>query len=209
MKIFLVDDHLSFCEGFIATIKLARPEFEIEFTADSEFLPAELLGRTDYDLIITDLMKPGWSGVELIKYLKRNHCPIPIMVMSSIQDERIVKEVFDLGVVGYLPKIYGTGQILEAIESCLAGKIHVPQFFHGPISGGEPQSPRPNQIKLTKRQAEILSLMDQGLGNQEIADKLFIGKSTVKTHIRLIYKLFDVNSRIACLKAAKHHGALR
>lgn len=208
MRIFLVDDHLSFCEGFIATIKMARPDYEIEFTSDSEFVPTELVGKNNYDLIITDLLKPGWSGIDLIKYLKRNHCHTPIMVMSSIQDERTIKEVFDLGVVGYLPKSYGTQQIVDAIESCRGGDIHVPSFYNGTVSGASPDLDEA-QIKLTKRQAEILTLMDQGLGNQEIADKLFIGKSTVKTHIRLIFKLFDVNSRIACLRAAKQHGALR
>ena len=187
---------------------MARPDYEIEFTSDSEFVPTELVGRTGYDLIITDLLKPGWSGVDLIKYLKRNRCLTPITVMSSVQDERAIKEVFDLGVVGYLPKSYGTQQIVDAIEDGRAGKIHVPKFYSGSVSGAS-QEFKESQVKLTKRQAEILTLMDQGLGNQEIADKLFIGKSTVKTHIRLIFKLFDVNSRIACLKAAKQHGALR
>lgn len=209
MKIFLIDDHLSFCEGLVAAIKTVQPEFEFNFVSDAELVPSELVGRNEYDLIITDLLMPGWGGIELIKYLNRNNYHTPVMVMSSIRDARTIQEVFDLGIIGYLPKSYSTQQIVDAIESCRMGEIHVPNFYEGTVVGQpKPKEAEPH-IKLTRRQAEILSLMDEGLSNQAIADRLFIGKSTVKTHISQVFKLFDVNSRIACLKAAKAQGALR
>ena len=62
--------------------------------------------------------------------------------------------------------------------------------------------------KLTKRQIEIMSLMDRGLSNQEIGDSLFISKATVKTHLNHLFKVFDVNNRINCLRAAKKAGLL-
>jgi len=210
VKIFLVDDHMSFCEGLIAAVKGIKPEYDIEFVSDAEFVPTQLVGKNDFDLIITDLLMPGWGGVELIKYLNLNNSHTPVMVMSSVRDESTIREVFDLGINGYIPKSYGTQQIVDAIESCRAGSIYIPRFFDwqsGAKGGADECLER--QVKLTRRQAEILSLMDQGLSNQEIADKLFIGKSTVKTHISQIFKLYDVNSRIACLRAAKQNGTLR
>lgn len=209
MRIFLVDDHVSFCEGLVAAIRGLRPEYEIDFVSDVDFVPAELLGKNSYDLIITDLLMPGWGGIELLKYLKKNHNRTPVVVMSSVRDNQTIQEVFDLGVVGFLPKSYGTQAIVEAIEACREGEIHVPGFYSPPEATTKAPLPlQEGQIKLTRRQAEILSLMDQGLSNQEIADKLFIGKSTVKTHVSQIFKLFGVNSRIACLRAARQEGAL-
>ena len=216
MKIFLIDDHLSFCEGLVAAIKTIQPEYEFDYASDAELVPAELVGRNQYELIITDLLMPGWGGVELIKYLNRNSYDTPVMVMSSIRDERAIQEVFDLGIVGYVPKSYSTQQIVDAIETCRSGEIHVPNFLEraistsdaGTVKSKEQHSSDDSQVKLTRRQAEILSLMDEGLSNQAIADKLFIGKSTVKTHISQIFKLFEVNSRIACLRAAKQSGML-
>ena len=216
MKIFLIDDHLSFCEGLVAAIKTIQPEYEFDYVSDAELVPSELVGRNKYDLIMTDLLMPGWGGVELIKYLNRNNYHTPVMVMSSIRDERTIQEVFGLGIVGYVPKSYSTQQIVDAIETCRSGELHVPNFLDrcisvseaGTVKPKEPQTSDESQVKLTRRQAEILSLMDDGLSNQAIADKLFIGKSTVKTHISQIFKLFDVNNRIACLKAAKSLGAL-
>lgn len=209
MRIILIDDHVSFCEGLVAAIKGIRPEYEIDFVSDADFVPAQLLGKSRYDLVITDLLMPGWGGVELIKYLNKNRNTTPIMVMSSVRDSQTIKEVFDLGIVGYLPKSYGTQQIVDAIEACRGGKVHMPGFYSAPV-GDTPAEfdVTSDQIQLTRRQTEILSLMDQGLSNQEIADKLFIGKSTVKTHVSQIFKLFSVNSRIACLRAAKQSGVL-
>lgn len=209
MRIFLVDDHPSFCEGLIAAIKTIQPEYHIDFVSDAEFVPSELVGRNDYDLIITDLLMPGWGGIELIKYLNRNRHETPIMIMSSVRDEQTIQEAFDLGIVGYVPKSYRTQQIVDAIEACRAGQVHVPQFFSGSTTKKKSAEVPDSQIKLTKRQAEILSLMEEGLSNQAIADKLFIGLSTVKTHISQLFKLFGVNSRVACIKAAKQQSTMR
>ena len=63
-------------------------------------------------------------------------------------------------------------------------------------------------IKLTKRQVDILSCMDKGMSNQEIADTLFIGKATVKTHINRLFKLFDVTNRVSCLRAARQAAVI-
>ena len=203
MKIFLVDDHLSFCEGLIAAIKTLRSDYHIDFVSDAELVPTELVGRNEYDLIITDLLMPGWGGIELIRYVNKNNYYTPVMVMSSVQEESTIREVFDLGIVGYLPKSYSTQQIVDAVEACRAGDIHVPSFYKGASTQSPFQGDNSNQIQLTRRQSEILSLMDQGMSNQSIADELFIGKSTVKTHVSQIFKIFEVNNRIACLKAAK------
>ena len=208
MRIFLVDDHVSFCEGLIAAVKAIQPNYKFDFVSDAEFVPTQLVGRSEYDLIITDLLMPGWGGIELIKYLNRNIEHPPLMVMSSVRDDRTIQDVLDLGVVGYVPKSYTTKQIVSAIETCRLGNIHVPSFFTPPDSDSAPIDAPSPRVKLTKRQAEILLLMDQGLTNQDIADKLCIGRSTVKTHIRQLFLSFEVNSRIACLRAARANGAL-
>ena len=152
---------------------------------------------------------PGWGGIELIKYLNQNNYPTPVMVMSSVRDQRTIQEAFELGVIGYIPKSYGTQDIVNVIEGFRDGAVHVPGFFDADQAAHLSVEKQEAQVKLTKRQAEILSLMDQGLSNQQIADTLFIGTSTVKTHVSQIFKLFGVTGRIACLRAAKETGALQ
>lgn len=211
VKILLIDDHTSFCEGLVAALTSVRSDFSIDFESDAELVPASLVGRSDYDLFIFDLVMPGIGGIELIRYLNTNRNLTPIIVMSSVQDSSMIKEVYDLGAVGYLPKSYGIRQIVDAIDGIQRGEVHVPAalapILDSSISIGETSSV-PTSVKLTKRQIEILSLMDRGLGNQEIADKLFISKATVKTHINHLFRELGVNNRINCLREAKRTGVL-
>lgn len=211
MKILMIDDHVSFCEGVIAALGSIRSDFDVDFESDAELIPQSLLQRNEYDLYILDLMMPGMGGLELIRYLNKNHNETPVMVMSSVQDPAIIKQLFQLGIIGFLPKSYSVYQIVDAIDQCQEGNIHVPANLLLEDSGsadnnGFSELDTSVSSPLTKRQMEILSLMDQGYGNQEIADTLFISKATVKTHINQIFKVFDVNNRVNCLRAAKKAG---
>lgn len=220
MKILLVDDHTSFCEGLIAAITVKRPEIEVSFESDSELVPASLLGTNQFDLIIVDVMMPGLGGVELVKHLNAMGNYIPILVMSSVEEPETIQELYSLGVLGFIPKYYSVENIVDVIERCGNGEMHVPEEMKNRIrlpqqarerrrsdrSGPEQEnteSESADKLKLTKRQVEILSLMDRGLSNQEMARSLHISVATIKTHIHHLYNIFDVNNRVNCLRAAK------
>jgi DNA-binding NarL/FixJ family response regulator len=211
MKILLIDDHISFCEGLIAAISSLRDDYEVDFESDASFIPESLLGRTDYDLFILDLMMPGLGGQEILKYIITKKIPTPVMVMSSVEEQSVIQQLFTLGIIGFIPKAYSVYQIIEAIEHCRQGNIHIPPSFDIDLAVAQKKKVAPSDgsgIQLTKRQVEILSLMDQGFSNQEIGDKLFIGKATVKTHINQIFKIFSASNRISCLRAAKKSGLI-
>lgn len=215
MKILLIDDHVSFCEGLIAALGTIRDDYAVDFESDAQLIPESLIGKLDYDLFIMDLMMPGLGGIELIRYLNKLKNETPIIVMSSVQDITVVKQVYQLGIIGYIPKSYGVYDIVNAIEQCRQGDIHVPPFFsefveeistaNKPTTAQETGQTSSGK-SLTKRQLQIVSLMDKGLSNQEIADALFISKATVKTHLNQLFKLLEVNNRIGCLRAAKKLG---
>jgi DNA-binding NarL/FixJ family response regulator len=189
----------------------ARPAYDIDYEADAKWVHQSILAKTEYDLFLTDLMMPGMGGVELIRFLNSNNHQTPIMALSSVEDPAVVTQVLELGVMGYLPKSYSVFQILDAIDDCLQGNIHVPGFLSASLQASpvEPQnkSAAPHAL-LTPREVEILSLMDKGLSNQEIADYLFISKATVKTHVNHMFKTLKVNNRVNCLRAARHAGLL-
>lgn len=216
MKILLVDDHTSFCEGLISAINRRRSDFEFSFESDAELVPNAILSKEKFDLIIVDLMMPGLGGIELVKYLNKQGNFIPVAVMSSVEDKETIQELFSMGILGYLPKYYSVEQIIDAIEGFFKGSIHVPARYTDVIdragkvlSKTKKGKPFPKTKKsigqtLTARQVEILGLMDQGLSNQEIAAALFVSLATVKTHIHRLYTTLDVNNRVSCLKAAKN-----
>lgn len=211
MNILLIDDHVSFCEGLIAALAGVRSDYNLDFESDAELIPQALLQPNPYDLYILDLMMPGMGGLELVRYLNQHENETPLMVMSSVQDSAVIRQLFQLGVIGYLPKAYGVHQIIDAIEECRQGDLHVPASLLPDLAlDDEPPSivaddeyRGPGVTTLTRRQIEILSLMDRGFSNQEIADALYVSKDTVKTHISRLFRLFDVNNRVNCLRAAK------
>lgn len=210
MKILLVDDHTSFCEGLIAAIRTVREDYQVDFDSNAEMVPEALLGKTDYDLFILDINMPGLGGIELIRYLKKNRNDTPVALMSSVEDRSTISQLFQMGIIGYFPKSYGVHQIIEAIEQCKEGHIHVPASMEitlqdAPSDGAASSQ---NSLNLTKRQIEIISLMDNGLSNQEIADALFIGRATVKTHINQLFRALGVKNRVNCIRVAKESFAL-
>lgn len=215
MKILLVDDHPSFCEGLKAALVAHKREYQIEFETGGELLPQRLLTRADYDLYIIDLMMPGMGGVELLRYLNASHNQTPVMVLSSVEDPLVLRQVYELGVIGFLPKSYSVYQIIDAIEECREGNVHVPALLAEALETAGRPGPGLDETEgeeggeggLTRRQLEIISLMDQGLSNQEIADVLCLSKATVKTHINKLFRHFNVSNRISCLRAAKQLGS--
>jgi len=211
LRILLIDDHVSFCEGLRAAMLAARPDYHIDYESDPDWLPSSTLEKSEYDLILMDLMMPGMGGVELIRFLNENQHQVPIIALSSVEDQAIVSQVLGLGVMGYLPKSYSVYQILDAIDDCEQGNIHVPSFLAGyapDSTGGKTAENSPSGALLTPRQIEILGLMDGGLSNQEIANQLFISKATVKTHVNQMFKALKVNNRVNCLRTARQAGLL-
>lgn len=204
MRVLVVDDHLSFCEGLKAVVEATGHGIQVDFESDSVLIPQSVLNKTDYDLLMIDIMMPGMGGLELLRYLNANQHQVPVVVLSSVEDPAIVRQALDLGAVGYLLKSYSVYQILDAIDDCREGHIHIPNLINGGLS--ESEEILTNSClssRFSRRQLEIISLMDQGLSNQQIADQLFISKATVKTHVNQLFKALRVNNRINCLRAIR------
>lgn len=216
MRILLVDDHPSFCEGLKAALAALKRDYEVEFETGTELVPQRLLGHTGYDLYIMDIMMPGIGGIGLLRYLNASSNPTPVMILSSVEDPALLRQVYELGAIGFLPKSYSVYQIIDAIEECREGNIHVPELMARALAEDADNALQPDTTDvvadngLTRRQVEIISLMDQGFSNQEIADLLCLSKATIKTHINKLFRHFNVTNRINCLRAAKQQaGALR
>ncbi|MEX1198936.1 MAG: response regulator transcription factor [Pseudohongiellaceae bacterium] len=210
MRILLIDDHVSFCEGVRAAMQAVGAPHVLDYEADAEWLPGAVMGRVDYDLLLVDLMMPGMGGMDLLRHLVASRDPVPVIVLSSVEDEAMIREALALGAVGYVPKSSSIEDILDAIEQCRRGLLYVPERL---LSGHRAAAPSRETVghdagplELTRRQLEIISLMERGLSNQAIADQLFISKATVKTHVHQIFRAFGVHNRISCLRMARQRG---
>ena len=207
MKILHADDHSLFREGLGFFLKLldagARPLEAGNLQAALDKLALE----SPVDLMLLDLEMPGMNGLEGFYEIRRRYPDLPIAIVSGVNDVRIIRELLDGGARGYIPKLAGSEQLMDALRRVLKGEIYVPDALFIPA-----QQPKANDAKaspLTSRQQEILPLLAEGMPNKLIADALSVTEGTVKQHLKDLFRRLGVRNRTQAVKEAQRLGLLR
>ena len=205
MKILLADDHQLFLEGMKSVLDDLSPEIDI--TCENNGQDAlKQLSENLFDIALIDLRLPSINGFSLLKELSLISCLIPVIIVTASEDPQDIKLALDLGAMGFIPKSATREQIIKAIESVLLGEVVSPlspRYYNETTANKLDWA---SQHKLTDRQLEVLRLIGHGLSNQAIADKLFLGLSTVKTHIVAIFLALDTQSRTEAIEKARQLG---
>ena len=214
IRIFIIDDHKLFVEG-ISSLLSDDPRFEIVGHALSG---NELLSRfeeLDLDIFLIDINMPEISGVELTRQIKRLNPKANILALTMYDDYSYVEKMIKSGAAGYVLKSASLSELSKAIEFVSSGKKYfgeeIQEMVHNKISGKaafDEKRPLVNELSLTKREIEILSLKVQEYTTQQIAEKLFISERTVETHRKNIFSKTKVKSAIGLSKFAFQHGII-
>ncbi|GGD54695.1 DNA-binding response regulator [Muriicola marianensis] len=171
---------------------LLQSENSLEFMGSARnaaFCMAELLSKRP-DIILMDINLPDKSGFELCKEVKLKYPGTKVIGLSTFNQQSFVKKMLESGADGYILKSADKKEILKAIEMVMRGQIYLDADVSGLL-----RHPEDREIILTKREKEILVLIAEGLTNSEIADRLFLGSSTVDTHRKhLLLKIGARNS---------------
>ncbi|WP_426997961.1 response regulator [Pseudarthrobacter sp. N5] len=185
ISVLLVDDHLVVRSGLRALLA---------FDAHS---PA---------VVIMDLaMGPGMDGIEVIKQLRRRNSRQAILVFTTYDSDADIVRAVDAGAMGYLLKDATPEEIFSAVRGAVQGK----SVMSAPVASRLFQQLRNADGILTPREAELLSLLIEGLSNRELGLRLFISEATVKTHLAHIYAKLGVETRAAAVAAAIRREGMR
>lgn len=177
-KIGVTDDHVLFAEG-ISNIIANKTDMELSFIASSAPELFELLKIHSIDFLLLDINLPPFNGIEILRQLKKEQPILKIMILSMYQPIDIGITVDNFKGDAYVLKISGKHVLEAALESMKADK----QYFDPNILTINPvQDSFTNQLKLSKREKEIISLIAMGKTSKEIAGLLFLSELTVKTH---------------------------
>jgi DNA-binding NarL/FixJ family response regulator len=177
-KIGIVDDHLLFAEG-ISNIVATKPNMQLAFVTSSVPQMNELLQLHAIDFLLLDVNLPPYNGIELIKQLKQDFKGLKIMILSMYKPEDIKLSIDNFKGDAYVLKISGKHILEEAFDSM----INDQQYFDPNILVQIPtQDSFTTQLKLSKREKEIISLIALGKTSKEIAAMLFLSELTIKTH---------------------------
>ncbi|MGY4431828.1 DNA-binding NarL/FixJ family response regulator [Bradyrhizobium sp. F1.13.1] len=193
----IIDDHPLFREALGNAVRLALPEariFEAMSIADALHI---LSAEQGIDLALLDLSLPDATGFSGFLRLREAFPRLPVAIVSSEEDQRVVREALALGAAGYLPKSTSKRELAQSIEGVLSGSVSVPKdFVATPQRRAEASKALEVKLcELTPQQLRVLDLLRRGYPNRQIAQELQLAESTVKAHITEILRKLGLFSR--------------
>ena len=220
MKLLLVDDHRLFREGVALLLTRLSDEIEIFEAADCDEGYRQCEAHPDLDLILLDLFLGGQAGMDGLGVFRERHPQIPVVVMSSSEDEATVRRALDHGAMGFIPKSSSSDIMLHALRLVLAKGIYLPPLLAAhdgthpaaiaPLTAQRARSRSgalsPRALGLTPRQADVLYLVLQGKPVKLISRDLGIGEGTVKGHVSAVLRALNVTTRTQAIVAVHRLG---
>jgi DNA-binding NarL/FixJ family response regulator len=163
------------------------------------------------DIVLMDLRMPRCDGVEATRRLRQQAADVKVIVLTTYADDRSVVEALRAGARGYLTKDAGAEEISRALAAVVRGEAAIdPAVQHhvvNAVAAGPPGPPEPALPDgLTPREAEVLSLIAEGLANTEIAARLVVSEATVKSHINHLFAKIGARDRAQAVSYAYRHG---
>ncbi len=206
IKVLLADDHAVVREGLHALL-LSEPNIEVIGQAKHG---AEAVGKCralQPDVLLLDLVMPRMDGLEVIENLQVSECKTRILVLTSFAEDDKVFKAIKTGALGYLLKDSSPDELIAAIHNVHRGEssLHptIARKLIREINQGDQPANPPGEA-LTDREVDVLVAVAKGMSNQEIAEALFIGERTVRTHVsNILGKLHLANRTQAALYALR------
>lgn len=190
INIAILDDHQIIIDGLKLLLE-SDSNINVVFEATSGSIFLRKLTEIDriVDIVLLDLMMPEISGFEMALMLKKDYPEIKIIVLSMNIDGKSITELkAKAGIKGFLSKSVDKTELMLAIMTVNSGEEYFSQEAEREMDNYQKISKELEQITLTKREIEIIRLIDKGLINKEIAKKLFISEQTVTTHRKSILR---------------------
>lgn len=208
IRVFIADDH-ELVRYALRTVLEA--EADIEVVGEGMDSATALSGCIEMlpDVLVLDLRMPGEGGVEVCKKV-RESCPdTTVLVLTSFDEDEDLFGVLSAGASGYLLKDTRPERIVNAIRSVAEGQAVFDSAVANRIISGRPHGNNELEDPLSDRELEVLDLMAKGLSNKEIGRTLWIGETTVKTHVSHILRKMGQNDRTQAVLAAVKAGLVR
>lgn len=177
-RILLIDDHPAVRQGL--ALLLAQDSHRVRGEAGSRDEMLGFLAGGDIDLALLDLSLGQESGLDLIDELRR--ADIPVLVYSFREDAATISRALELGAAGYVTKREVSGALLNAVREVLDGRRHLSPFAEHSLVHRvlDPQDER--EAALSERERQMIALLGQGRGAQEIAILLEVSVRTVESY---------------------------
>ena len=211
IRIHLADDHQIILHG-IQTLLQTIPNFEVVGSSLNGTTIYDDVTKNQADVLVLDISMPEKDGIEVVKEFAEKGFPCKVIILSSYDDLKLIKEIMDLGVSGYLTKQCAGDNIIQAVQAVANGEEYFCESIREKIfSNATKNNPKLNTYKpnvnplLTEREIEIIILIALEYSGKEISEQLFISINTVETHRKNIMKKLKAKNTIGIVKYAMNN----
>jgi NarL family two-component system response regulator LiaR len=204
IRVMIVDDHAMVRRGLAAFLKVFD-DLELIGEAASGEEAMRLVGTVRPDVVLMDLVMDQMDGPTATRAIRQN-CPhVQVVALTSFGEEMLVQKALQAGAISYLLKNVSADELAAAIRAAHAGRSTLAPEAAAALVHAAAQPPPPG-YDLTARERDVLELLVKGLSNVEIAERLVVSQSTIKTHVSSILAKLGVASRTeAVALAIQHH----
>jgi DNA-binding NarL/FixJ family response regulator len=198
MSLYVIDDHPMVRQMIGMLLRRLRPASKVVELEKFSELQAALIKNGEPELFVLDLLLPGVKGATAISDVKKMYPEIPLVVLSAMPSGEARDACLEAGADLYIEKSTDTAEISQAIHDIM--KSDDDEADVDAVVIGD--------IKLSKRQKQLILMLDRGLSNRDIAAELNISEHTVKVHLWRLFRRLGVKSRTQTLHFARTHGLL-
>jgi DNA-binding NarL/FixJ family response regulator len=214
IRVLVCDDQALVRSGFRMILE-ARPDIEVVGEAGDGREAIDLAWRVLPDVILMDVRMPNLDGVEATRRLVAAGTDARILILTTFDLDEYVYAALRAGASGFLLKDVEPVQLVEAIRVVARGDAMLAPSvtrklldrFAAELPGGD--GPSPDLSSLTERELEVLKLVAGGLSNAELAERLFLSETTVKSHVSNVLRKLGVRDRVQAVVLAYEAGLVR
>jgi DNA-binding NarL/FixJ family response regulator len=192
IRVLVADDHPVVRKGLRTFLELDS-ELEIVGEAADGESALRMARELRPDVVLMDLLMPVMGGVAATAAIRRELPDTEVLALTSVLESSLVIQAVQAGAIGYLLKDAEAPKLRQAIKAAAAGQVQITPEAAAMLMNKVRAPDSPEQ--LTERETEVLRVLALGLSNKEIGSQLFIGETTVKTHVKNIMQKLRVPSR--------------
>lgn len=212
IKVVVADDHAIVREG-VRMILAKERDIEVVGEAADGAQALQLVETAKPEVVVMDISMPGMGGIEATQKVKERYPKVNVLALTMHEDESYVFQLLRAGASGYVLKRAAAHDLVQAVRAAAKGEAFlypsvarkVVEDYLKRVEAGEEKE---RYDGLTQREKEVLTLIAQGLSNQEIADKLYISIKTVQTHRAHILEKLNLHDRTELVRYAIRKGLI-
>jgi two-component system nitrate/nitrite response regulator NarL len=207
VRVLVADDHPVYREGVVRALSASGQVDVVAEVGDGRAALSEIEERRP-DVALLDYKLPDLDGLAVTHAVVRDRLATRVLLISAFTESGVVYKALETGAAGFVSKEAKREQIVDAVLACARGDDVIPPDVAAGLASEIRLRKQDDSPTLTPREQEILHLIASGKSLPEIAKELYLGLTTVKTHVQHLYEKLGVSDRAAAVASAMRRGLI-